>query len=109
MKKKQEIIKGIEQVAQTCIPCGGRLLLYGSQARGDSHPGSDWDLLILLDKDKIEKEDHDNVAFPFTYYGWEINESIIPIIYTVAEWEKFSYTPFYKNVEQDKTPIYESK
>lgn len=26
-----------------------RIILYGSRARGDAHPDSDWDLLILLD------------------------------------------------------------
>ena len=28
-----------------------RLLLFGSRARGEKHPGSDWDFYIIVDKD----------------------------------------------------------
>ena len=35
------------------------------QARGDAQEGSDWDILIILDKKKEEQNDHDNIAFPF--------------------------------------------
>lgn len=106
--KHQDIINGIKAVAQQCMPQGSVLMLYGSQARGDNHEDSDWDLLILLEKEKISNNDHDRVAFPFTYYGWEINENIVPIVYTKKQWDSYSFTPFYKNVEQDKIKIYES-
>lgn len=103
-----EIIEGLKTVAKQCIPAGGVLMLYGSQARGDSQDGSDWDLLILLEKDRINNSDHDDVAFPFTYFGWGINENIVPVVYTKQQWESYSYTPFYKNVEQDRIMLYES-
>lgn len=100
--EKNQVIEQIKQVARKAVPTGGRLLLYGSQARGDAHEGSDWDLLIILDKPKIEQRDYDDVAFPFTYLGWGLGESIIPVIYTHEEWKRSSFLPFYKNVEQDK-------
>ena len=31
------------------------LFLYGSQARDEARPDSDWDILILLDKEKLEE------------------------------------------------------
>lgn len=100
---KQDLIIGqIKEVAQRIVPKGGQVLLYGSRARGEAHEGSDWDILIILNKMKIEKRDYDNVAFPFTFLGWEIGEDIIPVMYTREEWEKSSFLPFYKNVEQDK-------
>lgn len=47
--ERKKVIESIKQVAKTTLPPGSTMLLYGSQARGDAHRGSDWDLLILLD------------------------------------------------------------
>ncbi len=98
----ENVIRSIKDVAKTALPENSRLLLYGSRARGDSHAGSDWDLLILLDKPRIEADDYDNVAFPFTMLGWDINEMISPHLYTKRQWDSWAYSPFYKNVERDK-------
>ena len=54
---KQEIIDSIKQVALSTLPANSNLLLYGSRARGDYHEGSDWDLLILLDKPSLSFND----------------------------------------------------
>ena len=86
--------------AQT-IPQGGQAILYGSQARGDVHHGSDWDILILLDKKRLERQDYDNVSYPFVLLGCDIDEEINPIMYTKDEWESYRATPFYENVTRD--------
>lgn len=99
---KDSVTERIVQVAREKVPQGGRVMLYGSRARGDANPGSDWDLLILLDKGQIEQSDYDEVVFPFTYLGWDIGENIIPVVYTREEWERSSFLPFFKNVEKDK-------
>lgn len=99
---REKVIDNIRKVAKTALPQGSSLLLYGSRARGDAHKGSDWDLLILLDKPELSESDYDNVSFPFTMLGWNIGELIIPQMYTKKEWESISFLPFYKNVEQDK-------
>ncbi len=41
------------------LPSGGlkSLILYGSKARGDAHPGSDIDLLIVSDSARGDKKD----------------------------------------------------
>ena len=100
--KQNVVISQIKDVAQKAVPQGGQVLLYGSRARSDAHVGSDWDLLIILNKPKIEKADYDDVVYPFTSLGWEIGEEIIPVIYTKEEWNNSSFLPFYKNVERDK-------
>jgi len=103
--KREEIIDNIKSVAQQSLPVGGSLLLYGSRARGEEHKGSDWDLLILLDKPQLEESDYDNVSFPFTMLGWQIGELINPQMYTRKEWNSMSYLPYYKNVEHDKVVL----
>ena len=46
-----QIISEIRNVAKVAMPQGSRMLLFGSQAREDANESSDWDLLILLDKE----------------------------------------------------------
>ena len=105
MSKEQIILDRIHQLAEKCLPAGSNVWLYGSRARGDYHDGSDWDLLLLIDKDRIANADHDSYAYPFVALGWDFGESISPILYSRKQWESYSLTPFYKNVEQDKISI----
>ena len=100
-----EVIDKIKKVAADVIPLNGDVVLYGSRARGDANNDSDWDLLILLDKNKVEQSDYDNIAYPFTYLGWQLGQSIIPVLYTKQEWQNMSFMPFYKNVEADKIQL----
>lgn len=98
---RAQIIDGIKQLAKSSLPPRSSLLLYGSRARGDEHQRSDWDLLILLDKPELTYQDY-GLCYPFRCLGWDNNEEINPQIYSKKEWSDYSYTPFYKNVEQDK-------
>jgi len=99
---KTEIIKDIQQLGKSTLPPNSSLMLYGSQARGDAHANSDWDLLILIDKPNLSDQDYNNFSFPFTMLGWNIGEMISPQMYTKKEWESLSFLPYYKNVENDK-------
>ena len=91
----------IKQTAISTIPKGGRAILYGSRARGDAHKDSDWDILILLDKDTLDQSDYDNVSYPFVLLGCDLGQEINPIMYTTKEWESYRITPFYENVTRD--------
>lgn len=72
--------------------------MFGSRARGDAHSDSDWDVLILLDKDRITPVDMNEISYPIRELGWEIDQVVNPIMYTMKDWERKSFTPFYKNV-----------
>lgn len=99
---RNSVIEEIKSTARQVLPAGSHLYLYGSRARGDAREGSDWDLLLLLDKPRIEESDFDNYSFPFTMLGWNYGEVISPQIYTKREWNEMSFMPYYKNVEHDK-------
>ena len=107
--ERTQIIDNIKQVAKQVLPKGSTLYLYGSQARGDWHEGSDWDLLVLLDKPRLEHEDFDKYSFPFVEMGWNIGEDIRPHAYTKQEWFNGPHAMFYYNVEEDKKMLYEFK
>lgn len=99
--EQSEVIKRIKEVAAQILPEGSSLWLYGSRARGDAHPDSDYDLLILLNKDVLTLDDY-RQSIPLRQLGWSINETISPQVYSKTEWEKYHYTLFYDNVEHDK-------
>lgn len=99
--ERTEVIRNIQLLGQKTLPKNSTLLLYGSRARGDNRNDSDWDLLILLDKPKLEADDYD-VTYPFRELGWDINEVISPHIYTKKQWSEWTFLPYYKNVERDK-------
>jgi len=90
------------------MPTGSTVWLYGSRARGDAKPDSDWDLLLLLDKDKIEDDDFRRFCYPLIEFGWTFGADLSPQMYTKKEWKEMSILPYCQNVERDKQIVYES-
>ena len=91
----------IRQVAKKSVPAGGKVVLYGSRARGEARPDSDWDLLIILNKPQLEQSDYDEVSYPFFESGLTIGQLFSPILYTRDEWENRKSTLFHYNVETE--------
>ena len=98
---EEQTLSKIVDKAKSVAPKDATIMLYGSRARGDNRNDSDWDLLILVNKDKITLNDIDEVEYPLREMGWIIGEDINPILYTKKEWNDNSFTPFYKNVTHD--------
>lgn len=101
IKQEKEILFEITKKAKQVTPKGSTIILFGSRARGDNRKDSDWDILILLDKKRVELQDYDDIAYPLREKGWDLNEVINTILFTKAEWEAKNFTPFHKNVEQE--------
>lgn len=94
------IISNIKELKKMILP-DARLILFGSQARQDATPESDWDILILLDKDEIAPNDFEKYAYPFVELGWKLGEYFSMKLYTISEWMKRQGTLFFKNVESE--------
>ena len=99
----QQIFKEIQTLKRQLLP-NDRMILFGSQARGDARPDSDWDLLVLLNKEKKEKSDEDK-AFEFVLMGWDYETYLSIKIHTKEQWEKGKMFPFYKNVVNEGIEI----
>lgn len=102
------IIDNIKEVARQVLPKGSLLYLYGSRARGDFHEDSDWDLLLLLDKPKLEHDDFNKYSYPIMERGFDLSQFFSVHAYTKEEWFNGPHSMFYFNVEQDKQIVYES-
>jgi predicted nucleotidyltransferase len=100
----QQILENIRRLKRELIP-NERLILFGSQARGDAHPDSDWDLLLLLNKGKRNFiEDSNKYAYPFTEMGFKYDTLINAKVFTEKEWESHPSLLRY-NVEREGIEI----
>lgn len=95
------VIKSIQAKAESIMPKDAKVILFGSRARKDAKVDSDWDILVLLNKEHVVEQDHDDFAYPLWELGWQLNQMIHPIIYSMNEWDKRKGSPFYNNVEQE--------
>lgn len=98
---ENEVLKSIQKKAESIMPKDAKVILFGSRARRDAKADSDWDILVLLNKDKIDEQDHDNYTYPLWELGWQINQMIHPIVYSMKDWQSKKGSPFYNNVEEE--------
>ena len=101
MKNSVNILKAIKELVVE-RDSSAKIYLYGSRAKGNAKKDSDWDLLILLNKDQITSEIENSITYPLYDLEFETGEIISPMIYSQKEWNtKYSITPFYKNVMKE--------
>ncbi len=81
-----------------------RLVLFGSRARGDADPDSDFDVLVVVaDEDTIRdnKEPANDIvcALSLEY------DTVVSCAFTTREKFERSGMPFYRNVRREGVPI----
>ena len=80
------IFNEIQALKRQLIPTE-KMILFGSQARGDAREDSDWDLLVLLDKEKSDfNENYSKYGYPFAELGFKYETHISAKIYAKKEW-----------------------
>jgi uncharacterized protein len=101
MISQQNVLDRIKKIVLDKNPTA-KVYLYGSRALGTMKPDSDWDLLILLNADKITADLERSVTYPLYDLEFEIGEVISPMVYSEKEWNsKHKITPFYSNVMRE--------
>ncbi len=94
----KNIVERIKDSIKTSVP-GATIILYGSYARGNYKTDSDLDVLILLDKDKVTREDEKMIKYPLYDIEFETGKIISPLVLSKSDWEsRHKITPFYDNV-----------
>lgn len=97
----RKILNQIKKIVTEQEP-KAKIYLYGSRSRGTAKITSDWDLLILLNKDKVTPEDEQKIIYPLYDLEFDTGEVISPMIYSEKDWNtKYKITPFYQNIMRD--------
>jgi uncharacterized protein len=101
MYDREQILQMIRQSVHTADP-EAEVILYGSQARGDYRLDSDFDILVLLNKDKITNADEARIGYPLFKLELSAGVAISPVIYSKTAWQtRHRISPFYKNVMRE--------
>jgi predicted nucleotidyltransferase len=103
---EQDWLEAYRQILQAQHPgVVARMVIYGSKARGDDHPDSDLDVLLIL------KNEAECIKRQLRRVGYELaaTSDVVPSIlaYTQDEWEsrEKSGSPFWQAVERDAVSV----
>jgi predicted nucleotidyltransferase len=80
------------------------IILFGSRARGDFHKESDWDFLILTEKqESIELR---NLIWDQLFYAeLDTGEVFSSIVHSKKNWKNYSVTNLYHYIRQEGVPV----
>lgn len=86
--------------AVLAVDPSARVILFGSQARGDAHKESDWDVLVLTNESKPDVRY--KTRFYKQMYAVELENDIVisPLIKNKNEWERLKETWLFKEVKE---------
>ena len=85
-----------------------QIILYGSYARGDFHPDSDIDIMILLDLSDIDIKKYRHQLSDMTFdFNMDYDVDIKPIAKNEEHYRKWvDNYPFYSNVNREGVRLY---
>jgi predicted nucleotidyltransferase len=98
---KDQILQRIKDSVRSTAP-DATLILYGSYARGDYREDSDIDLLVLMEKENVTRDDEIRIKYPL--YNIETDTGIIisPFVLSKKIWStRHRVTPFYENIQRE--------
>lgn len=99
MFNETDFLKEIKQKVLLHDPHAS-VILFGSRARGDYRPDSDWDVLVLTDEnaDAAFQRKLTNAIYKIEL---EYEQDISTLIRGRSQWEDVQITSFYKNVMRE--------
>lgn len=79
------------------------IILYGSRARGDARPDSDWDVIVLVDRPqpRLTMGERSDLDYNLWFKGMEQGEEINTFAYTKQQWENLPPSLFKYNIQKE--------
>ncbi len=78
------------------------VILFGSHARGQAGVNSDWDILILVNIPKMNRNIEREYRDELFDVELDIGAPISALVFSKLEWETKHYiTPLYQNIKND--------
>ena len=95
------VLKNISSAIHNQDP-SAQAFLFGSRARGDNKPDSDWDILILINSQTVTSEIEDKFRDVLYTIELESGQIISAFIYPKSFWQNsLRYSPLYKSVKKE--------
>jgi predicted nucleotidyltransferase len=100
--KEEKTLLARCRLAIESVDPSAKVILYGSRARGEAEPESDYDLLIITDGEvNLRRED----VFRKKMYPIEMETGAVLTVILVSskDWNSALYAamPFYQNIQRD--------
>ena len=100
---QRELISKVKDSIRSIDP-SARVILFGSRARGDGYPSSDWDFLILVSKEATERFKR-QIRDGLIDTELEAGQVISTVIYSQDQWPNYRVTPLYQNIAEEGVEV----
>jgi len=98
---RTEILNQIKQTVKATDP-GAEVILFGSRARGDFNSESDWDLIVLLNKQTIDFIDKRKIRRNLFQVELDFGQPLSVFVYSSQEWHQtHRNTPFFQAIKKE--------
>lgn len=96
---KQYILNRIKETAHQ-VDEGAEIILFGSRARGDNRPDSDWDISIITEKE-VNKNYEEKMLDVFFHLQIELEIDINYVFRSKDAWENPTALPLYNEIKRE--------
>lgn len=103
MNSDKKILERIKNAVHEVDPTAS-IILYGSRARGDNRPDSDWDIIIVVNKKNVSNQFEDKITFPLYKIEWDTGNIISPIVIPKNTWQNQNQNylvPFFESIQKE--------
>jgi predicted nucleotidyltransferase len=83
-----------------------KLFLFGSRARGDSRKDSDWDILVLLKRERVDFSLKRLIRKQMFRVELDVGQPISTFVFSQDEWANNQHdTPLFKTISSEGIPL----